>query len=61
MKYIVRLNIPTTMWALVEVEAKCEEEAIKVAFERNKAGELSYEYSGFDLSDAELVDVEVQS
>jgi hypothetical protein len=46
------------MWALVEVEATCEEDAIKQAFELNKAGEVSYESAGFDHSDAEVTSVE---
>lgn len=57
-RYHVRLVVPTTMWAILEVEAKCEEEAIAKAFADNKAGTVSYEYSGYDNSDAELSGVE---
>ncbi len=56
--YNVRLNLPTVMWAIVEVEASCEEDAIKQAFELNAKGEVSYESSGFDHLDAELTEVE---
>lgn len=56
--YNVRLNLPTVMWAIVEVEATCEEDAVKQAFEQNAEGLVSYESSGFDHLDAELTDVE---
>ena len=57
-RYQVRLNLPTVMWAIVEVDATCEEDAIKQAFEKNAAGEVDYESAGFDHLDAELTDVE---
>lgn len=57
-KYVVRLNVPTFAWALVEVEATCEEEAVKIAFERNAAGVVEYEYTALDNSDVELTGVE---
>jgi hypothetical protein len=57
-KYQVRLTVPTSMWAIVEVEATCKAYAIKQAFEQNKAGNVSYEYSGYLNEDVELSDVE---
>ena len=57
-KYEVRLNLPVVMWAILEIEAESEEEAIKKAFEQNAIGEVSYESSGFDHLDAELTSVE---
>lgn len=54
----VRLNVPTVVWAIVEVEATCPEDAVKQAFEQNAKGMVSYESSGYDHTDAELTDVE---
>jgi hypothetical protein len=57
-KFQVRLVIPTCMWAIVEVEADNEEAAIDKALESNSKGEVSYEDSGYDQSEAEVQDVD---
>ena len=57
-KYEVRLNIPTAMWAIIEVEAKNSKEAKAKALAENESGNVSYEYEGFQNSDAEVVAVE---
>lgn len=58
MKYQVRLNCPTVMWAIVEVEAASESEAEEKALAANAEGTVSYEDAGFDTADAEVTDVE---
>lgn len=57
-KYTVRLQIPTVMWALVEVEATCVEGAIAQAYVLNKEGRVDYEHGGYDNYDAEVVYVD---
>jgi len=52
-KYTVRLRVPTTMWALVEVEAMSAEEALSKALQENEEGGVFFEFSGFDARDAE--------
>lgn len=58
MKYQVRLNCPTVMWAIVEVEAASEGEAEDKALAASVEGRVGYEFAGFDASDAEVTDVE---
>lgn len=57
-KFVVRLNIPTVMWALVEVEAPNRKEAERLALAENEKGNVSYESAGLDTSDAEVTAVE---
>jgi hypothetical protein len=59
--FTVRLVIPTYVWANVLIDARSEEEAIKIAFEENKKGDISYEYAGFDNADVELDSVDEAS
>lgn len=59
MKYQVRLNIPTAMWAIVEIDADNEEVAKEMALRNCAAGLVSFEFTGFDNADAEVSDVEV--
>ena len=56
--FVVRLSLPTSMWALVEVKATCPEDAVKQAFELNERGEIDYEQTAPDHLDAELVAVD---
>jgi len=62
--YAVRLEVPTVMWAIVEVEAKNEDEARSKALRASAEGgtgdlpPVFYEYGGFDNCDAEVTDVE---
>lgn len=58
MKYEVRLHIPTTMWALLEIEADSPEQAIQQALHDARNGQVSFEYTGFDVDDVVAVDVE---
>lgn len=50
----VRMTVPTEVWALVNVEATSEADAIKKAFEMNKRGEIAFEYAGYDSNEAQV-------
>jgi hypothetical protein len=58
-KYVVRLNVPTVMWAIVDVVAESETDAVNKAFSYNEKGLVEFEESGYDNLDAELTSVEL--
>ena len=57
-KYIVRLNLPCVMWAIVEVEADSQKQAEEMALEEAHLGKVDFESAGFDMQDAEITDCE---
>jgi hypothetical protein len=57
MKYRVLLNIPTSLWAIVEIDAVSPKDAGHIALASAQNGEVDFENSGFDFSDTEIVDV----
>lgn len=56
--YNARLNLPVVMWAIVEVEAKSQDEAERLALVQARSGEVDFESAGFDHRDAEVTDCE---